>query len=128
MKCARCGKKFITTSAGWGYAYGGKYACSYRCMRALEKEDKGLTEEEKTKVEEMSAQGVGIDQICEEMKLSWHAVAAYLGMKRKKEGVKALTEAIGEATQAAKEPEGDDLKQAVIRLMNDMIEILKRIV
>ena len=115
MKCARCGKKFIMTSAGWGYMYGGKYACSYKCMREMEREDAGVTEEEKKRAEEMDAQGMDAGQISEELKVSRHAVAAYLGSRRRK-------------LEAAKDAPDEDLKLMAIRLMDDMMEILKRIV
>lgn len=66
MKCARCGKKFLKTSLGWGYAYGGKYACSYKCMREMEKEASKVTQDEKTRIDELAAQGLDSAQIAEE--------------------------------------------------------------
>jgi len=129
MKCAKCGKKFLKTSLGWGYAYGGKYACSYKCMREMEKEDTNVTEDEKKKATELSAQGVDNAQIAEELNVSRQAVGAYLGRKGRRP--EAEIETVPETVKAA--PEGpktdtDELAQMVIALMTDMVEILKRIV
>lgn len=122
MKCAKCGKKFLKTSLGWGYAYGGKYACSYKCMREMEKEDTNVTEDEKKKATELSAQGVDNAQIAEELNVSRQAVGAYLGRKDRR--------AKAELDIAPEEPktDTDELAQMVIALMTDMVEILKRIV
>lgn len=124
MKCAKCGKKFITTSAGWGYMYDGKYACSYKCMRELEREDTGVTDEEKKKAEELNAQGIDNAQIAKELNVSRQAVGAYLGMKDRQ--ARAKLEIAPNAAKTA--GEADELALMVIGLMSDMVEILNRIV
>lgn len=129
MKCAKCGKKFLKTSFGWGYAYDGKYACSYKCMRELEKEDTKVTEDEKRKAVELNALGVDNAQIAEELNVSRQAVGAYLGRKGRR--AEAEIEAAPDTVKAAPEEpktDADELAQMVIALMTDMVEILKRIV
>ena len=128
MRCARCGKKFLKTSLGWGYAYGGKYACSYKCMREMEKEAAKVTQDEKTRIDELAAQGIENAQIAEQMNMSAQSVGAYLGHKRRRETAPeaVMEDALEKMAMAA--PEADDLKRAVIRLMADMVEILKKIV
>lgn len=129
MKCAKCGKKFLKTSLGWGYAYGGKYACSYKCMREMENEDTDVTEDEKRKAVELNALGVDNAQIAEELNVSRQAVGAYLGRKGRR--AEAEIEAAPDTVKAAPEEpktDADELAQMVIALMTDMVEILKRIV
>lgn len=38
VKCSQCGKKFERPFADWGYQYNGKDQCTYKCMRAAERE------------------------------------------------------------------------------------------
>lgn len=41
MKCASCGteKEINGSLESWGWTYAGKFCCSYKCMRAMERKD-----------------------------------------------------------------------------------------
>lgn len=129
MKCAKCGKKFLKTALGWGYAYDGQYVCSYKCMRQMEKEDTNMTEQEKREVDEMLAQGADKEQICTELGLSTQSVGVYLAHKRKKaEAPEAVLETALEKAEKAVSGTDDALKVELVRLMSDMVAILKRVI
>ena len=136
VKCANCGKDIYITLHGWGYMYGGKYACTYKCMRALERGAKKMTDQEKKEVDEMIAQGKDKDEICAELGLSGQALGVYLAHKRRKTEPKPKPEPTPEAVledalaNAEKAVSGADdaLKAEVVRLMGDMVAILKRII
>lgn len=134
MKCERCGKKFTVTYAGWGYKVGGKYACSYSCMRAMEREETGVNQEDKVKVDELDEQGVGKDQICEQTGLSRQQVGAYLGRKHKKEAPEvqeAVQEAAAETGKAIELAAGtrmdEGMRREVIRILGDVLGLLKKL-
>lgn len=132
MKCAKCGKKFLKTALGWGYAYDGKYVCSYKCMRQMEKEDTSMTEQEKKEVDEMLAQGADKEQICTELGLSTQSVGVYLAHKRKKteaqDAPEAVLETALEKAEKAVSGTNDAMKAELVRLMSDMVQLLKRII
>ncbi len=60
--CAYCGKAFQVFGGVWGYAYGGLYTCSYKCMRAMKEED-SVTEEQKRIVDELEGKGLTAREI-----------------------------------------------------------------
>lgn len=135
VKCANCGKAFYVSSDGWGYKYGGKYTCSYKCMRIMERGTK-MTDQEKKEVDEMIAQGKDKDEICAELGLSGQALGVYLAHKRRKAEPKsqpeptpeaALDDALANAEKAVSGAD-DALKAEVVRLMGDMVQLLKRII
>ena len=148
MNCAQCGKEFHVGPAGWGYAYGGLYTCSYKCMREMEKENerkmsegkqarKILTDEERAKIDELAAQGFTNAAIAEAMEISRSVVGGYLGGKNRGAAQTAVREQVAESVTmpqilsniGGKEvPECDELTRMVVRLMADMVAILKRIV
>ena len=45
--CENCGTKIFIGAQGWGYAYDGKYTCTYKCMREMRRRDRMLMQEEK---------------------------------------------------------------------------------
>lgn len=140
VRCARCGKAFNVTEAGWGYGYDGLLTCTYRCMREMEKEDgmsekntkSPLTDEERAKIDEMAGQGFDNGAIAAAIERPRAAVGAYLGRKKRREAPEAEPKAAPEAVTAilrdAEARTGDELELAVIRLMTDMVGIIKRIV
>lgn len=85
MNCAWCGKAFTITSAGWGYAYAGRYTCSYRCMRKMEEED-SVTEEQKRIVDELEGKGLTAKAIAEQAGVNPQNVYDYQRKKRQEAG------------------------------------------
>lgn len=132
MRCGRCGKKFTVTYAGWGYKVGGKYACSYSCMRAMER-GMDVNQEERTKVDELDEQGVDKEQICEQTGLSKAQVGAYLGRKHKKapevrEAAVEAAEETGKAIELAAGTRMDEgMRREVIRILGDVLGLLKKL-
>lgn len=127
MKCAYCGKMFRITTAGWGYAYDGHYTCSYSCMRAMEREDAGMTDEQKTAVDAMMADGKSFDEICESLGTDRKNIRAYYGARRKKlrnenQAEKPIPNPVPDQL-----PAGDDVRLAVVRLIQDMLDVMKRL-
>lgn len=59
MKCAGCGaeKEICGSLESWGWTYAGKFCCSYKCMRTLERKDPKsmLYLKEKAKTEKQPA-------------------------------------------------------------------------
>ena len=124
MKCAYCGKQFRVTSAGWGYAYGGMYTCSYKCMRAMEREDAGMTDVQKQQVEQLMADGKSYEEISQALGASTKELKGYYGGRIRKVRNEARAQAADEM-QAA--PAGDDVRLVVVRLIQDMLDVLKRL-
>ncbi len=146
MRCARCGKEFHVGADGWGYDYDGKLTCSYSCMRAMEKEDgkmgenakRIITDEDRQKIDEMAAQGFDNSAIAEAMGLTRSAVGGYIGRKKREAAQFAAPRETPEAPEAAwsavmkrlekdEARDADELTLAVVTLMADMMELLKRI-
>ena len=158
MKCAKCGKEFEIGPQGWGYAYKRFYTCSYKCMREMEKEGSKvseclpakriMTDEDRAKIDEMAAQGFDNGAIAEALDLSKGQVGVYLGSKKRGAAQREAAQKKAMTAQTAQEqpkaervtmpqiladigkevPECDELTRMVVRLMADMVAILKRIV
>lgn len=125
MKCAYCGKQFRVTSAGWGYAYGGMYTCSYKCMRAMEREDADMTDVQKQQVEQLMADGKSYEEISQALGASTKELKGYYGGRIRKVRNEARA-------QAAEEPQAapavsEDVRAAVVALIQDMLDVLKRL-
>ena len=121
--CAYCGKHFRITAAGWGYAYSGRYTCSYGCMRAMEREDADLTDEMKKQADQMMAEGKSFDEISQALGANPRELKGYYGGRIRK---------VRNGTKAAEEPQeapavSEDVRAAVIALIRDMLEVLKRL-
>ncbi len=131
MKCAYCGKMFRITTAGWGYAYDGHYTCSYSCMRAMEKEDgiRMLTDEQKKAVEQLRGEGLKASQIADRLQVSAKAVGGYISgkMHGKQETVGSITLPVPQLEISKDQPVSDDVRLAVVRLIQDMLDVLKRL-
>ena len=123
MRCARCGKRFSVTGFGWGYTVGSRYACSYGCMRALEKEGTGITAEEKARVDELAAQGLSSEEICKVTGLGKQSVGTYLGKKRKNAEMEARLTAAAE--QRKKEAETDEAVPEIKRAADRMRQAMR---
>lgn len=81
--CAYCGKAFQVFGGMWGYAYGGMYTCSYKCMRAMKEED-SVTEEQKRIVDELEGKGLTAKAIAEKAGVNPQNVFDYRRMKKLK--------------------------------------------
>jgi len=84
MTCAYCGKRF-RVAGGWGYAYGGLYTCSYKCMRKMKEED-SVTEEQKKIVDELEGTGLTAKEIAEKAGVNPQNVYDYKARKKAKAG------------------------------------------
>lgn len=127
MKCAYCGKQFRITAAGWGYAYGGMYTCSYKCMRAMKREDAGMTDEQKQQVEQMMADGKSYEEISQALGASTKELKGYYGgrirkLRNENQSEKPIPNPVPDQL-----PAGDDVRLAVVRLIQDMLDVLKRL-
>lgn len=143
-RCACCGKKFEVTHTGWGYAYGGRYTCTYNCMRQLEKEDEGrMTQEQKDQVSRLLEEGVTAADIANRLGIKTQAVYDFKSRILKKAEQKGgkpeqkqekpapvMPEKKAEAPRPAekkqepvKRPEPDG---TLIGLICDMMELIKR--
>lgn len=128
MKCAYCGKEFRITTAGWGYAYDGHYTCSYSCMRAMQREDgMAVTDEQKMAVDAMMADGKSFDEICEALGTDRKNIRAYYGARRKKIRNESQAEKPVPDPVPDQLPVNDDVRLAVIYLIQDMLDVLKRL-
>ena len=129
MKCAYCGKMFRITAAGWGYAYDGLYTCSYSCMRAMQRED-GMDEKQKEEVQRLMDEGMNAREIAEKLQINPKAVGGYVAGK-----MRGKTSAAVDFSVPAKpemminggQPAGEDVRMAVVRLIQDMLDVLKRL-
>ena len=79
--CAYCGKAFQVFGGVWGYAYGGMYTCSYKCMRAMKEED-SVTEEQKRIVDELEGKGLTAKAIAEKAGVNPQNVFDYRRRKK----------------------------------------------
>ena len=79
--CAYCGKAFQVIGGVWGYAYGGLYTCSYKCMRAMKEED-SVTEEQKRIVDELEGKGLTAKAIAEKAGVNPQNVFDYRRRKK----------------------------------------------
>ena len=90
-----------------------------------------MNPEERVKVDERDGQGLGKDEIVEQTGLSRAQVGAYLGRKHRKEISGDAREAVretGKAVEMAAEKLQDDgLKRDVIRILGDVLELLKKL-
>lgn len=107
--CAYCGKAFQTFGGAWGYAYGGMYVCSYRCMMKMKEED-GVTDEQKRIVDELSGKGLTAQQIAEKAGVNKQNVYDYQARKRKKEKP-AEPESTGPDEEKKEAPAQDEREQ-----------------
>lgn len=128
MKCANCGKEFRITYAGWGYAYGGHYVCSYSCMRAMEREDCGMTDEQKAAIDRMVGEGKSPQEISAAIGADIRGVNGYISAARRKLGRQAAEGAeVRSAESTAAAAEADGTRDTVVRLIRDMLEVLKKL-
>ena len=122
MKCAYCGKHFRITASGWGYAYNELYTCSYKCMRAMERED-GMTEQQKHDTEKLLAEGYTTDDIANKLSISRSSIGGYISAKERKKKAEAA-----KAEEIQSQPAvSDDVRLAVVKLIQDMLDVLKKV-
>ena len=132
--CANCGTKIYVGAQGWGYAYDGRYTCTYRCMREMRRRDK-MKEELKAKIEQLAAQGKKCGEIAAELGVTIHQVRSYLAAKR---AAKRMSTKPAETADAVEVPEiiqNTEAKAAartdlaaVVDLMRQMLEIIGKMV
>jgi len=107
MTCASCGKRF-TIRGAWGYAYGGLYVCSYKCMRKMQAEDeKRMAPEIKEQVRQMLEAGIKATEIADKLGIKAQAVYDYRlrYMKKDKPEADAQAEKPEEKPAEKKAPE-----------------------
>lgn len=122
MKCARCGKSFQVTHAGWGYAYGGMYVCSYSCMRAMEREENGmLSDEQKSQIDQLYASGKGVKEIAEALGAEASYVKSYIATQS------LVNKSRTYKKKEAAAPAEEDCRTLVVRLIQDMLDVLKKL-
>ena len=131
MKCAYCGKQFRITASGWGYAYSGMYTCSYKCMRAMEREDgiRMLTDEQKKAVEQLRGEGLRATQIADRLQVSAKAVGGYISgkMHGKQDTAGSITLPVPQLEISNEQPVSKDVRAAVVHLIQDMLDVLKKV-
>ncbi len=127
-KCAYCGKTIRITAAGWGYAYGGLYTCSYGCMRAMEREA-NMTEEQKRAAEAMLAEGKTTAEIAEKLTISRSQVGGYISAKQRIRKAKANAEADPAEAEEIRsgQPVSDEVRTAVVKLIQDMLDVIRKL-
>lgn len=114
--CSNCGKRFYITSAGWGYAYSGKYTCSYRCMREMREND--VTKEQKQEIRRLLAEGLGTQEVAEKTGTTVKVVGGIKGQMR----IQKQPDAPDSNPRTT-----NDLDQMVISLIRDMVDLIKAI-
>ena len=130
MKCAYCGKQFRITASGWGYAYSGMYTCSYKCMRAMEREDNisMMTDEQKKAVEQLRGEGLNATQIADRLQISAKAVGGYIsGKMHGKQESASITLPVPQLEISNEQPVSEDIRAAVVHLIQDMLDVLKKV-
>ena len=112
-RCPVCGNAFYVSGAGWGYAVGAEYQCSYKCMR--ERELQVMKKSEKVKIYKMADGGMDPAYIAAELGLSERQVKYILTWRKKElEGAEIAPEGDGGAAEADDgETAADDGQTAV---------------
>ena len=102
-ECPLCGKQFFVGLHGWGYAYNGRYTCSYACMRGMGRIDE-MTKQEKEQIDQLMAQGLASIKIAEMVGVKPQAVYDYK-QSLKKQQAKAAGTVPPEKPELKPEPE-----------------------
>ena len=129
VHCANCGKEF-SINGGWGYAYGGLYVCSYKCMRMMQSEDeKSMEPEVKEKVRSLLEEGMSATEVADRLGIKVQAVYDFK-MREKKKEIQEVKQDPDKAVKPEKVKEKairQDTYEDVIRLLQDMMALLKKI-
>lgn len=81
--CPHCKKRFYVSSQGWGYGYGSHYTCSYRCMRAMKKEDEDVTQEQKAEANRLLDAGRTAAEAAREIGVNPQQIYDYRAKQRR---------------------------------------------
>lgn len=151
--CPNCGKAFLVYGQ-WGYAYDGKYTCSYKCMRAMRSADmngeeinmplkKGqtprrLTEDEKQQIRKLRESGLTYREIAEKVGggVIEKTVSAYCARENIVPAAEKAQPAA--APQPAAEPKQNEIRMKILtapegridraRVVNTLLDIAQLLI